>query len=158
MAGLKSMAALAPRIAGPALGKRNMALAGLLESWEEVVGRDFGPHSVPLKIVWPKGRQDDGTLHLRVSSGMGLLLQHAEPQLLQRVNSYFGHASISRLRIIQAPPPQHKRRPRGLRHEAPTPASLKHLAERVAPISDDSLRQALHGLGTAILGEHGRAG
>jgi hypothetical protein len=46
---------------------------------------------------------DGAVLTIRVEGAMALELQHLAPQIIDRLNGYYGHAAIGRLNIIQGP-------------------------------------------------------
>jgi len=90
-----------------------------------------------------------------VAGTAALELQHSEPQLIERINSYFGHPAVARLRLIQAP----------VRRVAPRPAAVvaplgaderAQIDLIVQPIEDDGLRTALAGLGATLKSRSGR--
>lgn len=149
-AGLRALAMSLPRVTEKALGRRGFAEAGLLADWSSVVGSHLANLCAPCKLAFAKrGERRDGTLTLRVESGHGPTLQHLEPQLLERINAYFGYAAVARLRLQQGPLPRRK-----------TTASLdlpglsgeeeNDLCARVSDVEDEELRQALLSLGQSM--------
>lgn len=137
-------------IAGKALGKHGMAFGSLLADWSSIMGPRLADQTSPLKLVFPKGKRDDATLHLRVTSPAALLLQHEEPQLLERINAFFGWRAVARLKLVHGapalkinwkPPPAPKRL---------TPQQEADLKGRTAELEDPELRAALERLGRAI--------
>lgn len=159
--GLKSVGAHVSRLTGPLARRRGTATARLRAEWSLIAGPEIARHSLPERLVGapgqtaasgtrkPDGRTAGGTLRLRVDGPLALELQHLAPQLIERINGYFGYPAVARLQIIQGPLP----------HQPPTPptprpldpARQRALREQVAPIGDDALRQALERLGRAIL-------
>jgi hypothetical protein len=143
-------ASLAP-ITTPILGKQGVAAAQLFAEWPAIIGAPFADACWPVKLVFPRGERRDGTLRLRVASAFGPEIQHREPALLERINSYFGYRAVARLAIVQGPPPLPDR---------PAPPVLRPLAasERQAldakldAVADPGLRAALDRLGSAVIG------
>ena len=113
----RSLAQLVPKLARAVMGKRGFAEAGLLSDWQAVVGADIAAKALPERLDFPRGERRDGTLHLSVTGAWALALQHLEPQLVERINSYFGYPAVARLKLHQvAMPPQRELRgapPRG---------------------------------------------
>ncbi len=153
--GLRAIAKTLPKITGNALGKRGFAEADLLGDWTSIVGRDIASRCVPRKLDRPRPRRQgaaheaEGTLTLRVEAGYALEVQHLEPQLLERINGYFGFRAVTRLRLLQAPspPPAPKTVP-----AAPlSPEAMAALHARLEDVEDTELRGALDRLGQAIL-------
>jgi len=128
---------------------QGFAQAEIVTRWREIVGPDLADHCLPDKLTFPKG-QDSGTLHILSSGSFALTLQHLEPQVLARINGYFGFPAVSRITIRQAPLPIPPRR----RRRTP-PADPKARAEAgalVAELRDPDLRQALQSLGEKVIG------
>jgi hypothetical protein len=144
-----------PRVAGRVLGKRGLGEAQLLAEWRAVVGDELAGETLPMKLSFPAGGRRNGVLKLRVTPAAALLVQHREPQILERINGFFGYGAVARLALVQGPLPARTRTeprtPRPL-----TAAEAAALAERVSQVSDPGLKSALVRLGTAILGERER--
>ena len=49
------------------------------------------------------GQKKGATLVLRVEGPAALEVQHQAPQIIERINSYFGYRAIEDIRILQAP-------------------------------------------------------
>jgi hypothetical protein len=146
-------------IAGKALGPHGPAFATLLAEWDAIVGPRLASVALPLKLQFPKGRQDDAVLHLGVAGPAALFIQHEEPQILQRLNGFFGFRAVARLKLLQAPPATNRRRDR----PAPIPRRLSAgesaaLETQTAAVEAGDLREALTSLGRAILATEKPAG
>lgn len=150
---LRAIGASVERLTRPIFGKRGFQDARLINKWESVVGPMLSAHTAPTKIVYPRGKRRDGALHLTVdNSAFALELQHLEPQMLERINTFFGYRAVGHIRITQgvlaervvtaAPPERHL-----------SEAERKRLEGRTAVVADAELRSALTQLGTAINGE-----
>jgi len=151
----RSIGETLPRIAGPALGRQGLGEAQLVAHWESVVGAELAQETLPVKLTFPAGARRHGTLKLRVLPAAALTVQHREPQILERINGFFGYAAVQRLALQQGPlpqaPPARPPPPRPL-----TPAEAAALSERVAQMTDSPLKSALYRLGAAILGSRRR--
>lgn len=146
--GVRHLAALLPRLTRSALGRRGFAEGGIVADWPAIVGPELAASSLPERLVFPHGARSGGTLHVRVSGALALELQHLEPQVIERINGYFGYAAVARLKLRQAPiPPRRVRRP----DAAPLPpAAAREIDSAVAGVADPDLRAALAGLGRAL--------
>lgn len=144
----QTVGAILPRIAGKALGKNGLGEAHLIQHWPEVVGERLAESTSPDKLRFPRGARRDGTLRLRVAPGIALEIQHSEPVLLERINSFFGYRAVARLSLEQTFLPRQARsaRPRPL-----APPEAADLSKRVSAVRDEGLRAALTRLGTAII-------
>jgi hypothetical protein len=152
---MRSVGRELPRIAGAALGKRGLGEAHLLAEWNSVVGEQLAGETLPVKLSFPTGGRKNGVLKLRVSSAAALSVQHREPQILERINGFFGYGAVARLALVQGPIPERVRRGPPTRRPL-TSEEAAHLAARIAQVPDLKLKSALERLGTAILSERRR--
>jgi len=144
-----------PRVAGRVLGKRGLGEAQLLAEWNAVVGDELAAETLPIKLSFPAGGRKNGVLKLRVTSAAALTVQHREPQILERINGFFGYGAVARLALVQGPlPEQVPTGPPALRPLTPTESAA--LASRVSQVSDPGLKSALERLGAAILSQRQR--
>lgn len=145
-----------PAIAAKVFEAHGFPSASILSDWPEIIGAEFAAITAPEKLVWPRGdahsleqdentrrasshRRTGATLVLRVDGPRALEIQHIAPQLLERINIYFGYRAVADLRIIQGP----------VGHHRPQPPPAKKL-QKVAldtEIEDGKLRAALEKLG-----------
>ena len=147
--GLLAVGASLPTIAAPALRKRGFAQARLITDWPAIAGDLLARETVPQKLVFPRGAKGDGILHLRVSSGFALELQHIAPQLIERINGFFGYRAVADLRYQQGPvPPMCKPRRVGPKRLPETDEA--RLQRTLDAIEDPGLRDALADLGRAV--------
>ena len=151
---MRALAADVPHIVKPALGKRGFVEGQLVAQWADVVGSDLARRMMPEKLTFPSGQRRDGTLRLRVAPGFALEVQHREPQILERLNTFFGYRALARLVLVQGPlPADRATMPR--RHRDLGASERAALAQRVAGIADVELRGALTRLGEAVIGTSG---
>ena len=103
MAGPRTLAGILPALTGKALGRRGLAFGGLLSEWSSIVGPRLAGRSAPYRIVFPHGQRENAVLHLRVATAAALDIQHLEPQVIERINGFFGYKAVARLKLIHAP-------------------------------------------------------
>jgi len=145
-----ALAALPPKAAGKALGKRGLAEGRVVADWQSIVGPEIAMHSLPEKLAFPAGRREAGTLHLLAAGAWALDLQHSEPQVIERINGYFGYRAVARLRIRQGSMP----RPEASEPPAPlTGEATARIESAVQGVADEGLRRALSGFGQAVLAD-----
>ena len=138
-------------ILDPAARRRGFAEASLLADWATIVGPAIARRCQPVRVDHAPGRRGAGTLLLQANGAAALEIQHAAPQLLERINAYFGHRAIRQLRLVQMPlPPVPAPPPPRLR--AVSADEEARLAAGVATVADDGLRAALLGLGRTMSG------
>ncbi len=90
-----------PAIAKAALGSKGYAEAGLFTHWAEIAGASLAASSLPVKLSFPRGKRDEGTLTVRCGGSAALELQHLAPSVLERINGHFGYRAVARLKIEQ---------------------------------------------------------
>ena len=97
------LARLLPKLTRKALGKFGFSYIGLITDWATIVGPDIAKMSAPEKLTFPRNKRDSGVLRLKAEGGAALEIQHLEPQILDRINTYFGYRAVMRLNIINGP-------------------------------------------------------
>ncbi len=131
--------------------RRGLADGTIVRDWRLIAGVALAGCSAPQRIVYPINAKNGGMLILRVADGaMAIEIQHLEPVLLERINTYFGFSAIARLKIIQAPlmnlPATVKVGLRPLKA-----AEELALHRRLADVEDRELHDALGGLGRTLI-------
>lgn len=146
---MRAVSATADRIIAPIRRKRGLSEAALVSDWENILGRDLAAECIPLRLV-PGGEGVGGTLHIRVSGALALELQHLQPQVIERINSYFGYRAVGRIALHQGPIGPRSQRPRRT-DPPPTPGDLAALENRLGSVEDPELRRALADMGHGVL-------
>ena len=153
--GMRHVAPSAAKAARPALRKRGLATAGIITDWPEIVGPFLAQATAPEKLLpgrpVPEGGREAGVLHLRVgSTALAPEIAHMSPQIIEKVNSYFGYRAVARLHILHAPVAAlNDPATETPRRDAPEPAK-EAIRIETAQIDDDALRHALQRLGESI--------
>jgi hypothetical protein len=147
--GLLAVGTSLPKLAAPVLRKRGFAQARLITDWPAIVGDLVARETVPQKLVFPRSSRDGATLHLRVTTGFALELQHIAPQIIQRINGFFGYRAVAELRFMQGPIPPLKK-PRSVSSPRLSDVAEARLQRNLEGIDNDDLRQALAALGRAV--------
>ena len=153
--GMRALGAAVARITAPAFRRRGFAEAGILNDWSHIVGSQLASQTEPERLSFARGTRVDGTLRIRVSGAWATELQHLAPQVIERVNSYFGYRAVDRLAILQAPLSQtaeaEPTRPAKRRHEVAQPALAQPALDSGASnVENAELRRALVSLGAAV--------
>ena len=148
--GRRPLGMLVRRALGPSFGRRGFAHAEILTRWPAIVGEELARNSCPERLIASRGGAG-GTLRIRVEGGYALELQHLEPEVIQRVNTYFGFSAVARLALIQGPLPVPDSIPR---REARVleAGETARLERALAATEDDRLRASLAALGRGVIG------
>ena len=147
--GLLTVGTSLPHLAAPALRKRGFAQAKLITDWPAIVGEELARETVPQKLAFPRSSKTDAVLHLRVASGFALELQHIAPQIIDRINGFFGYRAVADLRYTQGPIPAQSR-PRRVTPPRLNDIDEAQLQRSVGDMGDAGLRDALLRLGRAV--------
>lgn len=162
--GMRALGAAVARITAPAFRRRGFAEAGILTDWPHIVGSQLASRTEPERLSFARGTRVDGTLQVRVSGAWATELQHLAPQVIERVNSYFGYRAVDRLAIRQAPlshaeaePTETSKRPGDREHGDSEPALAQPALDSGASnVENAELRRALISLGAAVKDRPGR--
>ena len=135
---------------GPAARKRGFVQWALLADWAGVVGPSLAGRCQPIRVDLPRGQWRKGVLYLAARGGAALELQHAAPQIIERVNGYFGFPAVRLLKLVQlasvaAPPPPAVPPPRIL-----DPAEEAAIVASVDGLEHPTLQAALLALGRSV--------
>jgi hypothetical protein len=147
--GLRRLPDLLGRVLDPAARRRGLAEAKLLTEWPTIVGPWLATRCQPVRLSHGAGGAG-GVLALHVAGAAALELQHSEPQLIERINGFFGYPAVSRLRLVQAPRPQAAARALPIKDLSLTGADEAEIATAVHGIRDPALQAALAGLGRTL--------
>lgn len=156
---MRPLAATIPAVTRAALGKRGAALAAVLGQWEAIMGPELAASTAPIRLIRdrtaPEGEDEAAILELRVDSAAAVELQHLEPRILERINAHFGYRAVKRLKLRQGPPPNPKRGQSFAVQPIRRPgmAEERALFRQLEGVGDESLRDALAGLGRVVIGK-----
>ena len=78
--------------------KRGFIHNEIVSSWETLAG-DFSKHTSPLKIKFPKNKVNDGTLFIKVKSGLGPEVEMHTKKIIDKINSKFGYKAINKIKL-----------------------------------------------------------
>lgn len=140
------------KLLSPALRRRGFAETEVISRWPEIVGSMLAANCAPERLVFRRGENTEGTLHVRAGGAIAVELQHLEPLVIEKINTYYGYRAVGRLQILQGPLPE-----RG-RTKKPPPALLDaaqeaEIEKSVAGTRDSPLRESLAALGRSIFAD-----
>jgi hypothetical protein len=151
--GALSLGEIVGRVIEPVTARRGFAKADLIAVWPEIAGPMHASCTAPEKIVWPRHHPDAeeppaGTLFIRADGPRAIFVQHELPQIVERVNAFFGYRAVAQARIVQG-----RVGARAPQPSAPPPVdeAARRIASTTAAIEDEALRAALERLGRGVL-------
>ncbi len=84
------------------LKKRGFQKADLLRHWEAIVGPELGRRCQPVKLIQKGYELGNGVLELRTPGVYATEIQHAAPQILERLATYYGYPVAGRITLLQS--------------------------------------------------------
>lgn len=149
----RAIADLMPTIGRTAFRRFGFVQSSVVSRWGEIVGPAHARHCAPESIRFPPGEKADGILQLVVTPAHAPLIQHVIPEIIERVNQFFGYRAVARVKLRQGAvqPPASKDAQRPLRA---APPSLKpipmELGDSLRDIGDPELRTVLESLARSL--------
>ena len=152
----KSIAELTPQVGRTAFRRFGFVQSSVVTRWPEIVGEHHAKVCTPEAIRFPPGEKADGILQLVVLPARAPLIQHVIPEIIERVNRFFGYKAVARVKLRQGAvqPPRAEARPAA-------PPSLKpipfELGDSLRDVGDPELRAVLESLARTIGGKEEKA-
>jgi hypothetical protein len=135
-----------PEVGGAAFRRFGFVQSSIISRWPEIVGERFAAASAPESIRFPQGKRADGTLTLAVSGAQAPMMQHVLPDIIERVNRFFGYAAVARVALRQGSvTPKRIASPRP--ELVPLPVEL---GDSLRAIADPELRAVLESLARGV--------
>ena len=142
--------------------RRGFAEPKVLTHWPEIVGARLAGLATPVRVTYPRGSGLGATLVVHAEGARAPEVEHLGPQIVERVNRFYGYRAISRVRVVQTAPT-----PAGFAEAAPGwkgpeeppepgPEERAEAARLAAAIRDEELRLALTRVGAHILARRRR--
>lgn len=140
---------LMPQIGRTAFRRFGFIQSSVVSRWPDIVGDIHARHTIPEAIRFAPGAKSDGILQLLVQPAHAPLIQHVIPEIIERVNRFFGYNAVAKVKLRQGevkPPPAEKR--------AAAPPSLRpiplELGDSLRDIGDPELRTVLESLARSM--------
>jgi len=137
--GPRPLGALVPPLTRVAFRSHSSAATQIMIDWASIIGPAMAAVTQPRRL-------SDGTLTIACSGPIAMELQHLALEVVSRINTHLGRPVVRSLRFVQVgafarptPPPP-----------APPPA-IAAAEAAVAQLPEGPLRDALLGLGSAVL-------
>lgn len=143
----RQVADLVPAAGRSSFRRFGFVQAAIVSRWGEIVGQRYADVSAPESLRFPPGKRAEGVLTLSVVSAFAPTMQHVLPEIVTRVNRFFGYEAVARVVLKQAPMLTPRTAP------APPPALgpvPDHLGESLKTIGDPELRAVLESLARGV--------
>lgn len=145
----RAIADLMPDIGRTAFRRFGFVQSSVVTRWPEIVGPRHAKVCAPESIRFPPGEKSDGILQLVVVPAHAPIIQHVIPEIIERVNRFFGYKAVARVKLrqgaVQLPPGK---------EPATAAPSLKpipmELGESLRDIGDPELRTVLESLARSL--------
>ncbi|WP_404799908.1 DUF721 domain-containing protein [Qipengyuania atrilutea] len=147
--GARQISELMPQIGRTAFRRFGFVQSSIVSRWPEIVGDAHARVCAPESLRFPPGEKAEGILQLVVSPGHAPLIQHVLPEIMERVNRFFGYRAVARVKIRQGAvkPPEDTHRPKAPPSLKPIPMEL---GESLRDIGDPELRTVLESLARSM--------
>lgn len=147
--GARPIAELMPEVGRTAFRRFGFIQSSVVTRWPEIVGPAHARICAPESIRFPPGEKRDGILQLVVVPAHAPLISHVIPEIMERVNRFFGYSAVARVKLRQGAvkPPAAETRPAAPPSLRPIPVEL---GDSLRDIGDPELRTVLESLARSL--------
>ncbi|WP_156842252.1 DUF721 domain-containing protein [Novosphingobium aquimarinum] len=145
----RQISELMPDVGRTAFRRFGFVQSSVVSRWPEIVGARHAKVCTPESIRFPPGEKSGGILQLVVLPAHAPIIQHVIPEIIERVNRFFGYNAVLKVKLrqgaVHAPAASEPRTaPPSLR---PVPVEL---GDSLRDIGDPELRAVLESLARSI--------
>ncbi|MBL0923569.1 MAG: DUF721 domain-containing protein [Sphingomonadaceae bacterium] len=97
----RAVSDLMPEIGRAAFRRFGFVQSSVVSRWDEIVGARYAAVSAPESIRFPVAKKSAGTLELTGEGGHATMIQHVLPEIVERVNRFFGYGAVARVKVRQ---------------------------------------------------------
>ncbi len=145
----RSVSDLMPDIGRAAFRRFGFVQSSIVSRWDEIVGPRYAAVSSPESIRFPAGKKADGTLELVVEGAHAAMIQHVLPEVVERVNRFFGYGAVARVKIRHGAIAKRAERPVAKAPPMLKPVSFE-LGDSLREIGDPELQAVLDSLAKSL--------
>ena len=143
-------------------GKHGFAETDVLLNWPHIAGEALSATCQPVKVTYGSSRSLGAVLVVQATSARAPEVEHRAPQIIDRINQFYGYRAIGRIRITQSTGLGLRR---GFAEEQaafdgpgpaardPSPSETTRAATMAAKIESPGLRRALARMGAHVLAQ-----
>jgi len=144
----RAIADLMPEIGRTAFRRFGFVQSSVVSRWPEIVGPHHAKVCAPESIRFAPGEKSGGILQLVVVPAHAPLIQHVIPEIVERVNRFFGYNAVAKVKLrqgeVKVPQANDRTAPPSLK---PIPLEL---GESLRDIGDPELRTVLESLARSL--------
>ncbi|HWU03805.1 MAG TPA: DciA family protein [Novosphingobium sp.] len=145
----RAIADLMPDIGRSAFRRFGFVQSSVVTRWEEIVGPRHAQVCAPEAIRFPPGEKSDGILQLVVMPAHAPIIAHVVPEIIERVNRFFGYNAVTKVKIRQGEVVRRAASP--VRAEPPMLRPIPYeLGESLRDIGDPELKAVLESLARSL--------
>jgi hypothetical protein len=147
----RAVSELVPDIGRAAFRRFGFVQSAVVSRWAEIVGVRYAGVSSPESIRFPHGQRSGGTLNLVVRGAHAPMMQHIAPEIIERVNRFFGYDAVAKVQFRQGdvPAPVPRKAPPSLKS---VPVEL---GASLRTIADPELKAVLEALAMGVAATRG---
>ena len=146
----RAISDLMPDVGRTAFRRFGFVQSSVVTRWPEIVGEHHAQVCAPEAIHFAPGERSGGVLQLVVMSAHAPLITHVVPEIIERVNRFFGYNAVAKVKMRQG-----LVQPRPNKVAPKAPASLRpiplELGDSLRDIGDPELRTVLEALARSLL-------
>ncbi len=142
----RAVSELLPDVGRAAFRKFGFVQHAVVSRWSEIVGERYAEVSSPESIRFAPGKRAEGVLHLVVAGAHAPMMQHIAPEIVERVNRFFGYQAVARVAMRHGSVARHER-------VAPLPElepAPEELGAGLRGIADPELKAVLEALAAGV--------
>lgn len=148
----RAVSDLVPDIGRAAFRRFGFVQSSVVSRWDEIVGPRYADVSAPEMIRFPAGQKTGGTLELVVEGAHSVMIQHVLPEIIERVNRFFGYEAVAKVKMRQGR--VQRAEPKRKVTAAPVlRAPSAELGESLREIADPELQAVLQNLAKSLAKE-----
>jgi len=151
----RAISDLMPQVGRSAFRRFGFVQSSVVTRWPEIVGPAHARVCAPEAIRFSPGDRSDGILQLVVSPAHAPIILHVVPEIIDRVNRFFGYNAVARVKLRQGEvkPPRLQDAPRSPPTLKPIPVEL---GDSLRDIGDPELRAVLESLARSMAAQEGK--
>jgi hypothetical protein len=147
--GINKISATTKALLKPFIDRYGAAYVQVLLDWPIIIGQRFADLTQVIHLKFPVGKKNGGTLQLRCVSAAIPLLQAQTPQIIDRINCYFGYNAVAQIRF-QAGLIVTKKNTNAAKSPTLSAETQTKIESITHDVKNDNLREALQRLGAGI--------